>query len=140
MMKFLVLAALTCAAPLAVVGPLAIASARPYAQEKPAAKPAAKPEAKPEAKPGAAQGAGSYEVDPVHSAVVFRVKHLDVSYFYGRFNEVKGSVDYDPAKPEASKVSLVIPVESIDTTNDKRNAHLLSPDFFNGKEFPKITF
>src|SRR5436853_2898762 len=87
-----------------------------------------------------AYGADTYKVDPVHSSLVFSTKHFGVTDFYGRFNEITGTVVFDPADPSKSSVDLSVPVESIDTHNDKRNQHLKSPDFFNAKQFPTLTF
>jgi polyisoprenoid-binding protein YceI len=85
-------------------------------------------------------GADTYKIDPVHSSVVFSTKHYGVTDFYGRFNEISGSVTFDPADPSKSSVDITVPVESLDTHNDKRNQHLKSPDFFNSKQFPNLTF
>jgi polyisoprenoid-binding protein YceI len=88
----------------------------------------------------AVQAADTYEIDPIHSSVVFKIRHLNVADFYGRFNEIKGSVSFDKDSPEKSSVTAEVPVESVDTHNDKRNQHLKSPDFFNAKQFPTISF
>jgi len=87
-----------------------------------------------------ALGADTYKVDPVHSSVIFSVKHSGVTDFYGAFKEISGSVSFDAADPSKSAVELTIPVESIDTRSEKRDQHLKSPDFFNAKQFPAITF
>jgi polyisoprenoid-binding protein YceI len=87
-----------------------------------------------------AYGADTYKVDPVHSSLVFSTKHFGVTDFYGHFNEITGNVTFDSADPSKSSVELTVPVESIDTHNDKRNQHLKSPDFFNAKQFPTLTF
>lgn len=87
-----------------------------------------------------ASGADTYKVDPVHSSLVFSTKHFGVTDFYGHFNEVTGTVTFDAADPSKSSVELTVPVESIDTHNEKRNQHLKSPDFFNAKQFPALTF
>ena len=63
-----------------------------------------------------------------------------MSNFYGRFNDVSGTVVLDKADPSKSSVELTIPVESVDTHNEKRDQHLKSPDFFNAKQFPVMTF
>jgi polyisoprenoid-binding protein YceI len=86
------------------------------------------------------QGAETYEIDSVHSSVVFKARHLNVADFYGRFNEIKGNVSFDKDNPEKSSVTAEVAVESVDTHNDKRNQHLKSPDFFNAKQFPTIGF
>jgi polyisoprenoid-binding protein YceI len=84
--------------------------------------------------------AGSWNVDAVHSSVVFRIKHMNTSYFYGHFNELTGTVAYDDAKPDAGSMDLSIKIESVDTHNQNRNNHLKSASFFNAAEFPNATF
>jgi polyisoprenoid-binding protein YceI len=84
--------------------------------------------------------ADTFKIDPVHSSIVFSIKHLEVTDFYGRFNDVSGQVVFDKADPAKSSVELTIPVESIDTHFAKRDQHLKSPDFFNAKQFPAIVF
>ncbi|MGH7215253.1 MAG: YceI family protein [Tepidisphaeraceae bacterium] len=84
--------------------------------------------------------AADHEVDPVHSFANFRIKHLNVGYVYGRFNGPTGKFTYDPAKPDASTFEVTLNVDAIDTANEKRDAHLKSPDFFDAKQFPAITF
>jgi polyisoprenoid-binding protein YceI len=90
---------------------------------------------------GFAQGATeTYKADPVHSTSVFRIKHANAAYFWGRFNEPMGTFTIDDADPTKSTFNVELTVDKIDTNNDKRNAHLKSPDFFNAKQYPKITF
>ncbi len=86
-----------------------------------------------------AVAAETYKVDPVHSMTVFRIKHL-VSYSYGRFNDLSGTFNIDTETPAKSSVELEVKIESVDTFNEKRDQHLKSPDFFNAKQFPVITF
>jgi polyisoprenoid-binding protein YceI len=87
----------------------------------------------------AVQAADTFKIDPVESSVVFSVPY-GVSNFYGRFNDVSGTVVLDKADPSKSSVELTIPVESVDTHNEKRDQVLRSPDFFNAKQFPVMTF
>ncbi len=84
--------------------------------------------------------ADQYALDPAHAAVVFRIEHLGMSYTYGRFNHVQGKTTVDAQNPSASSFSLTIKSDSIDTGLKKRDDHLRSPDFFNVKQFPVITF
>jgi polyisoprenoid-binding protein YceI len=90
--------------------------------------------------PATLAGPNDWTVDPVHSSVVYRVKHANASWFKGTFDVIKGTVTLDPAKPEAGTVMLTIPVDSIDTNDKKRDEHLKNTDFFNSKENPDITF
>ena len=84
--------------------------------------------------------ADTFKIDPGHSSIVFSVTNLGVSSFYGRFNDVSGTIILDKANPSKSSFGLAIPVESIDTHNERRDQHLRSPDFFNVKQFPVMTF
>ncbi len=84
--------------------------------------------------------ADTYNIDPVHSTVIFRIKHLDVSYLYGRFNAPTGAISVDVQDPTKDTFSASIDANNVDTNQPKRDAHLKSPDFFNAKEFPNITF
>ena len=80
-----------------------------------------------------------YQVDPVHSSMVFSVKHMGTSNFYGRFNNITGSFTLDD-DPNKNTFQVQIQTESVDTAVKKRDDHLKSPDFFNAKQFPTITF
>lgn len=86
------------------------------------------------------QAADTYDIDASHSAAIFKVKHVGVAYTYGRFNDLKGTVVFDAANPAASKVEVIIQAASVDTYNQKRDAHLANPDFFDAKQFPVLKF
>lgn len=90
--------------------------------------------------PSVATAADHYTVDKAHSTALFRVKHLGVSYLWGRFNDLSGNFTIDEANPARSSVDIVIRAASVDTDNAKRDKHLRSPDFFNAKTFPVLTF
>ncbi len=81
--------------------------------------------------------ADPFNVDAVHSSVLFRIKHMNTSYAWGRFNDISGTVDLEG--PQA-KIDVELVVDSIDTANQKRDEHLEGPDFFNAKQFPSIGF
>ena len=82
----------------------------------------------------------NYAIDNSHTSVIFSISHLGFSYCYGRFNKVEGTFSLDAAKPEASMFDVTIDTNSVDTNDKKRDQHLRGPDFFDGKQFPKITF
>jgi len=84
--------------------------------------------------------ADTYEIDPVHSAFLFKVSHLGVSYSYGRFNESSGTFTLDADDPANNRIEIEVNTDSIDTNNEKRDNHLRSPDFFNTAEYPTMTF
>jgi polyisoprenoid-binding protein YceI len=87
-----------------------------------------------------ALGAETFRVDPVHSTVVYRVKHFNVSYSLGRFNSVTGSFTLDPADPSQCRFELSVRTDSLDSGNQARDGHLKGPDFFNARQYPTITF
>ncbi|MCS7272519.1 MAG: YceI family protein [Fimbriimonadales bacterium] len=82
----------------------------------------------------------TYQIDPVHTFVLFRVKHLNTGFAYGRFNNVSGKIVVDERNPSNSSVEIEVDANSIDTGNARRDEHLRSPDFFNARQFPKLTF
>ena len=84
--------------------------------------------------------ADAWKVDPVHSSVLFKIKHANASWFYGMFPGVSGTVALDAAKPEAGKIEIAIDAASVDTRNADRDKHLRGPDFFDAKQFPEIKF
>jgi polyisoprenoid-binding protein YceI len=102
-------------------------------------------------KPAAAQAAGQataqatapavevFKVDDVHSSTMFRVQHMKAGQFWGRFKDVSGTFSI---ADDASKLAFAIEVavDSVDSGEPKLDAHLKSPDFFNAKEFPKMSF
>ena len=81
-----------------------------------------------------------WNIDGSHSTAEFAVRHLMITNVKGRFGTLSGTVDYDPEKPEASQIDVTIDATSIDTRDEKRDAHLRSPDFFDAQRFPQITF
>src|SRR4051812_35204292 len=81
-----------------------------------------------------------YNIDPSHSAAEFSVRHLMITNVKGRFGKLSGVVELDIERPEASKIDVTIDATSIDTREEKRDAHLRSPDFFDVEKYPTITF
>lgn len=81
-----------------------------------------------------------WEIDPAHSTVGFTVRHMTVSNVSGQFKKFTGAVEADPADPTKSTVKVEIETASIDTGNEKRDAHLKNPDFFDAAKFPTLTF
>lgn len=86
------------------------------------------------------RAAESFTVDPVHSSVLFRIKHFDVGYIYGRFNQYSGTFAFDDKNPADCKLEMEVKIDSIDSANADRDKHLKGPDFFSAKEFPTMTF
>lgn len=84
--------------------------------------------------------APAYALDASHSHVGFSVRHMMISNVRGEFTRLAGTVDYDPNRPEATRLDVTIDVDSINTRDEKRDAHLKSADFFDAANFPHITF
>lgn len=84
--------------------------------------------------------AADFSIDAAHSSISFKVSHLSISEIHGRFGEFSGTFATDKDAPTKSAFELTIKTESVDTNNKKRDDHLRSPDFFNVKQFPAITF
>jgi polyisoprenoid-binding protein YceI len=84
--------------------------------------------------------AANYAVDPTHSAILFRAKHMSISHAWGRFDKFSGQLKYDEKDPSACAVRIEVETASINTADAKRDAHLSNNDFFNAKQFPKLAF
>lgn len=82
----------------------------------------------------------AYNIDPAHSTADFKVRHLMIANVRGEFSKVSGTVQFDPANPSNSRVEAHIDVNSLQTREEQRDAHLKSPDFFDVARFPEITF
>jgi polyisoprenoid-binding protein YceI len=81
-----------------------------------------------------------WAIDPAHSNVGFGVKHMMFTTVRGRFGDVRGTITLDEQRLENSSVEVEIDVASIDTRDEKRDAHLRSADFFDAAQFPTMTF
>jgi len=81
----------------------------------------------------------TYNIDPVHSSVGFKIRHL-VSQVPGQFTAFSGTITVDRENLENSTVVATVDVGSVSTNSDKRNGHLKSPDFFDAAKFASMTF
>jgi len=84
--------------------------------------------------------AGTYNVDASHSNIGFKVKHLMISNVSGKFDKFNGTFDYDEKTKTLTSLTGNIEAASINTENEKRDAHLKSADFFEVKKYPNLTF
>jgi polyisoprenoid-binding protein YceI len=82
--------------------------------------------------------AGTWAIDPVHSSVSFSVRHLMVSKVRGNFEEFSGAIVV--AEDGTPSVTAEIAVDSINTNNEQRDAHIKSADFFEVEKYPTATF
>ena len=83
--------------------------------------------------------AATYKVDPDHSTVSFKIRHL-FSNVQGTFNKFEGTIDYEPGKPDTWKTSGTIDAASINTNVEQRDKHLRSTDFFEVEKYPTLVF
>ena len=82
----------------------------------------------------------SWMIDSAHTEANFTVRHMMISNVRGQFQKVSGTVEFDEAKPANTKVDVQIEVASVNTRDEKRDAHLKSPDFFDAEKHPYLTF
>ena len=84
--------------------------------------------------------AQTWKIDSSHSTASFTVKHMMVSNVHGRFGKMEGTIVYDGQNIAGVKADVTIDATTITTDNEKRDAHLKSPDFFDVAANPTITF
>lgn len=84
--------------------------------------------------------ATTWNFDLAHSSVNFHVRHLMVSKVHGRFQKWGGTLVIDNEDITKSRVEVSIETASVDTKEEKRDAHLRSPDFFDSEKYPAMTF
>jgi polyisoprenoid-binding protein YceI len=89
---------------------------------------------------GARITAGTYQTDPLHSLVGFRVNHLGFNDYFGVFGDVTGTLDFDPTNPNAAKVDVTIPLSGLSTASAKLTEHMKGDDFFDNAKFPSPRF
>jgi len=85
-------------------------------------------------------GAATYQLDPVHSSIQFKIRHLTVANVTGTFNNFKGSATIEGEDPATLKVEVTIEAASVNTGNEKRDEHLKTPEFLDVAKYPTITF
>jgi polyisoprenoid-binding protein YceI len=81
-----------------------------------------------------------WDIDPDHSLIEFRVAHMVVSKTAGRFMDYRGFVEMDADAKTFKTVEATINAASINTSHDKRDAHLRNADFLDVKQFPTMTY
>jgi polyisoprenoid-binding protein YceI len=81
-----------------------------------------------------------WQIDPVHSAAHFSVRHLMISNVRGEFTKVSGNAVLDPTDPPKSTLEVIIDTTSIDTREPQRDEHLRSADFLDVANHPTIAF
>jgi polyisoprenoid-binding protein YceI len=81
-----------------------------------------------------------WKIDPTHSEVQFKVKHLVISTVTGSFGTFNGQIEADEEDFENANATFTADIDSISTNNEDRDQHLKSDDFFNAEEYPQISF
>ncbi len=84
--------------------------------------------------------AGKYELDVTHTSVIARVSHIGYSYSTFRFDVAEGTLAWDPARPEAAKLTASVEIGSIVSPVKGFADELKGKDYLNGGAFPKATF
>jgi polyisoprenoid-binding protein YceI len=84
--------------------------------------------------------AGRYKVSAAHTQVVFAIMHMGLTPYYGRWSGLDGKLQFDPAAPEKSSVTVTIPMNSVNTPSDRVNTELCSASTFNCAANPTATF
>jgi polyisoprenoid-binding protein YceI len=84
--------------------------------------------------------AATFDLDPSHSSVGFKVKHMVVTSVRGTFDGFTGVIEYDAENPSASTVEVTIETASANTRNEDRDKHLVGEDFLDSVNHPTITF
>ncbi len=82
----------------------------------------------------------TWNLDPTHSEVQFKVKHLMITNVTGSLTGLEGSIEAEGDTITGAKVKFSTQVETINTANEQRDAHLRSADFFDVENFPVLTF
>ena len=101
---------------------------------------AAQPKAAPAAAAAAKVQAGSYKVDPNHTQVIWSVDHFGFSRLYGMVGGMSGTLDLDPARPNAAQVAIDIPLSGLTVTSPGFAKHLATADLFDVASFPTARF
>lgn len=84
--------------------------------------------------------AGNYRLDPDHTTVLFKVEHMGISTFVGRFNEVQASLDYDPKQPENSQLEARVEMASLDIDQPDLAETLRSCQWLCVEDYPQARF
>ncbi len=87
-----------------------------------------------------AEKKASWVIDPMHSEIQFKVKHLVISTVTGSFGQYDASFSNGQEDFSGAQINFSADVNSISTNNEQRDGHLKSDDFFNAEKYPKLTF
>lgn len=83
---------------------------------------------------------GSYQIDPTHASLLFKVDHMGLSTFVGRFNRFDAQLEFDPTNIAAAKLSAVIDIASVDVNNQNLEETLQGSSWFDTERYPQANF
>jgi polyisoprenoid-binding protein YceI len=82
----------------------------------------------------------TWNIDPAHTSVEFKVKHMMIANVKGHFSKVSGVLTRNESDPAKDRIEATIEAGSIQTRDEQRDAHLKSADFFHVEKFPTLHF
>jgi polyisoprenoid-binding protein YceI len=82
----------------------------------------------------------TWNLDPAHTVAEFKVKHMMIANVKGHFSRISGVLIRDESDPANDRVEATIEAASIETSNEQRDGHLKSADFFHVEKFPTLHF
>lgn len=83
---------------------------------------------------------GQYRLDPNHSTLLFKIDHLGLSKFVGRFNRLEASLDFNPARMEEAKLEALVDIASLDVNNPDFAQTLTGRNWLHSAKFPQASF
>ena len=83
---------------------------------------------------------GEYQVDPAHSSLLFKIGHLNLATYVGRFNRFDASLEFDPEDIESAALQGIVYLDSIDSNNAEVDELLMNDRWFNTAQFPQASF
>ena len=82
----------------------------------------------------------TYNIDPAHSEVTFKIKHLMITNVTGNFQKFDGTLESSQDDFSDAVIHFEADIDSINTNNEQRDGHLKSAEFFDAAQYPKLTF
>ncbi len=83
---------------------------------------------------------GQYRLDKSHATVLFKVQHLGLSTYVGRFNDMDATLEFDPKNTQAASLTAIIEMGSVDINDQDLEQTLLGGAWFNHKNYPQAVF
>jgi len=84
--------------------------------------------------------AGTFKIEPSHTRILFAVSHMGFTSWYGEFTGASGTLTLDPTKLSATSFDIIVPADTITTTNTTLDGELKSPKWFDVAKYPTIEF